>query len=199
MIVIFAAHEATQGTQRAVSDQREVVEFACGQREAAKALALFAQLGFVRRSDGPVDEFAAVGSDHDTAFNSMHVAESLELGENLGDALVDGLALAIHDDVGILRRFVRIGDAGEVLHFAGDGLFVKAFDVAAHELVQGTAHVDFDETIVSDPLTRLGARLRVRRDCGRDDRGVVPHQERGDERDTSDIDVAILAAESESF
>jgi hypothetical protein len=49
-----------------------------------------------------------------------------------------------------------------VRYFAGNGFLIEAFDVAANELVERAAYVNFDELLVADPLARVGSRFGVR-------------------------------------
>ena len=54
--VVFARHEARERTQGAVTDQREIVELATGQRKTAKSFRLLAQLQFrLRGVDDAID------------------------------------------------------------------------------------------------------------------------------------------------
>jgi len=66
------------------------------------------------------------------------------------------------------------------LDLAGDRLGIKTFHVAACELVQGTAHVDFNELAATDALTRLGPCQRIRGMAAVINGGAVLDEQRGE-------------------
>src|SRR5581483_9075801 len=125
------------------------------------------------------------------------VAARFEEGHDLLEALLDALLLRVDDDFGVQRFFVGVGDAGEVLDLAAEGLLIEALDVAPLQLLDAALGVDLDE--VADESAVLVADIAVGRDRGRDDGDAVAGEEVGDEADAEDVGVAVLLAEAEAF
>ena len=122
----------------------------------------------------------------------------LEVGEDLLRRLLGRLVLGLDHQLGVLRRLVGVGDAGELLDLAGAGLRVEALDVALLADLDRGLDVGLDEAAVHH-LARLVADLAVGRDRGGDHRHAVAGQQVGDERDAADVGVAVLLREAEAL
>src|ERR1051325_9735060 len=72
-------------------------------------------------------------------------ATALQRGDHLGDALFDGLPLAVEDHLCMQRLLVGVGHAAEVLNLAPHRLLVQALDVPTDELLQRAIGVDLDK------------------------------------------------------
>ena len=71
------------------------------------------------------------------------------------------MLLGVDPDLGVARLFVRVGDAGELLELAAEGLLVEPLDVAPRALLHGRRHVDLDErAVLLDQLARDPAETR---------------------------------------
>ena len=100
----------------------------------------------------------------------------------------------------LLRRLVRVVDAGEALDLAGERLRVEAVHVAAGALVERGPDVDLDEgAVLLDQRACVSACLGVRRDRRDDDGTAVARDPRGDPAEPLDVRVAVLLREAEAL
>src|SRR5579872_941567 len=119
--------------------------------------------------------------------------------ENPTRALVRSFLLRADVHLGLQRRLVRVGNAGELFQFAAARSLVHL-----HLAVAGGAHVeraigeDFDEPR-SDLRAHLIARLAVWGDGRTDHRHAVTRQQMGDKTDAADVRVAILARKPQTL
>src|SRR5207245_3915705 len=111
--------------------------------------------------------------------------------------LAHALLRRIARDLRSKRLFVRVAHTGEVGDLAGDRLAVKAFDVALDERVQRAAGEDLDE------VGRLAAHLIAHVTVGGDRRGdrnsSAPRDQARYVADATDVGVAVLLGEAQSF
>ena len=70
---------------------------------------------------------------------------AFQFAPDLIDALVDGLAIRAHHDIGIERRLIGIGDAREVPYFTRQRTLVEAFDIARRQHFDGAIDMHFDK------------------------------------------------------
>ena len=97
----------------------------------------------------------------------------------------------------LLRRFVGIVDAGEVLYLPGPGLFVQTLGIAFFGLGERNLHVDFDEFAGLHAGAHGIAVLFVRADEAgdRDDAGIG--EQLGDFADAANVFGAVFGGEAE--
>src|SRR3954469_11208684 len=100
------------------------------------------------------------------------------------------------------RRFVRISDACHALHLATLSRGVPALDVPGDDHVERRVDKNLDERArpgyAVDHASHLVPCLSVRRHEGAHDGAAVTDDFGGDEPDTSDILVAVLAREAQA-
>lgn len=100
------------------------------------------------------------------------------------------------DELRRCRRFVRIGDPGEMRYLARASFSVQTFWIPLLADLEWSRDVDFDEGTAS-LSPHLVARCMIRRNRAYENDDAVPRQEVGDEADAPDILVAILSTETE--
>src|SRR5918995_5691236 len=141
-----------------------------------------------------------IASDVSCRHLGARQTQLLELVEDDTRRLLRRMLLGVDPDLGVARLFVRVGDAGELLELAAEGLLVEPLDVAPRALLHGRRHVDLDErAVLLDQLARVAASLLVRRDCGDEHCGAVAGQSRSDPADALDVRVAVLLREAEAL
>lgn len=113
---------------------------------------------------------------------------------NAADALLGN----VNGEVSVRRCLVRVVDTGETLDLATAGLGVDTALVGLFTVLDGSVDVNEEEraTQVGDSLTGSLAGLLVGSDGGGDDGGTGTSQLTGNEGDTLDVLVAVLAAEA---
>ena len=111
------------------------------------------------------------------------------------------LLLAVHRQVGLGGRLVRIIHAGEADNLAGAGPLVDAPPVRPLAVLERRGHVHEEEGPAAGPLdqlARLLAGVLEGRDGRRDDGGAGLGQLRRHEGDAADVGVAVLAREPQA-
>src|SRR5262249_54602343 len=158
---------------RLLGGAREFVDAAAWRRAEKVLTAYAAGLRFARaaRSRAPRLRRGSRGGHRDQR-------ALLEEGEDLPRRLLGALALRLADDLGLLRRLIRVRDAGELLDLTRAGLRVEALHVALLADLDRGLDVGLDEAAVHH-LAGLVADLAVGRDRGGDHRNAVSRQEVG--------------------
>src|SRR5581483_6442052 len=126
------------------------------------------------------------------------VALELEVEDDLLGRLLGGQLLGADHHLGVVRLFVGVGDAGELLDDPGPGLGVEALAVAGLAGLERRGHVDEDEPAAFlDHVPHVLAGLVVGGDGGADGDAAVLGDLGGDVADPADVDVAVLLGEAE--
>src|SRR5262249_24645416 len=133
------------------------------------------------------------------AFTRADEPLSEQVVENQCSVLFGGVLDCVEHDLGVLGGLVRIVDAGPRLYLAAAGACVHALGVAALALFERRVYEDFYEAMGADHLAHLvtGSAVRTDRRAHRD--AAMAHDFGSDESDASDIGVAVLFAEPETF
>src|SRR5665809_47791 len=121
------------------------------------------------------------------------------------DQLVDDLLCGFLDaelvraqfDLRAGRRLVGVVDSGKALGLAGARLGVETLDVALFADLERGVCVHLDEVLGHH--ARLFSDRAIRRNRGRNHERAVALKEMGHERDTTNVRVAVLLAETETF
>src|SRR6266542_2981620 len=119
----------------------------------------------------------------------------LQAGEHLVRRLVDGLVLGVQDHLGLQRRLVGVGDAGEVGDHPGQRLGVQTLHVTLGAGRDRRGHVHLHE--VAHRGAHPVARLPVRRDGGDHHHHAVLGELARDVADAGDVGVPVLVAEAQ--
>ena len=200
-LVVGLAHEALERRERARGEHVEVGELPRREHDDLERAEVVGRLA------GAVDERAAVRRDQAVGRDGRHALtcgrnepELLELRDHASRRLLRREPLRVDDDLGVLRRLVRVVDAREALDLAGERLRVEAVHVAARALVERGPDVDLDErAVLLDQRACVAARLGVRRDRRDDDGAAVARDPRGDPAEPLDVRVAVLLREAEAL
>src|SRR5436190_1278218 len=123
------------------------------------------------------------------------VAELEQTVDHAGGALGDLLALRVDRELRGQRLLVRIRHTGELGKLPGQRAGVQPFRVASDALVERGLHVHLEER--ADALAHLVPDRAVGRNRGRDHRHPVPREQLRHVADPADVDVAVLARESQ--
>src|SRR5438093_4047012 len=124
------------------------------------------------------------------------VTELEEPIDHAGRAVGDRLALRVDHELRGQRLLVGIRDARELGNLPRQRPTIQPFGVAADALVERGLHVHLDER--ADALAYLVPDRAVGRDRSRDHRHAVPCEQLRYVADPADVDVAVLARESQT-
>src|SRR5213596_3439702 len=123
------------------------------------------------------------------------VAELDEAVDHAGGAVGDLLALGVDHELWAHRLLVGIRHAGELRNLPGERPTIQPFGVASDALVERGLHVHLEER--ADALAHLVPDRAVGRNRSRDHRHPVPREQLRHVADPADVDVAVLARESQ--
>ena len=129
VFVIILTHKAGQRAECAIGNELKSLISRPGERQLAQPWPLHATLAVFRRTANRSTNVPPCGAIMPMPSLSPARSRAFRLGKNRRNALLDGFRFAIDGHVGMFGRFVRIGDAGEVLQLAGNRFGVEALHV----------------------------------------------------------------------
>src|SRR5918995_2777703 len=128
----------------------------------------------------------------------VDVPEALERRQHVRERLLRGLLQRVDDELGMLRRLVRIVHARESGDLPGQRLLVEPLRIPVRgDLLHGRVHVHLDER--ADLGAHRVPRLPVRGDRTTDRRDAVAGQQLRDEPDPEDVRVAVILREPQAL